>query len=251
MVWSVGTGPCPAAADTTSWRAPPRASARRGVRSSSVSIEPDTSPRATLKARRGLARSSHGAKVAQDSLDCSTRCARCHTDRPGGAMRSSSREANSAARRSSGGCSATRTAASANPNASTATISRVGNAVGKAAPNKASPTRANVAPSRGEPADRVGTRRLHGDAGEIQAAVGGPDAEQSTETRRHPHRSAAIGAQREVARPARHRGGRAAGGAAGHAVGGGRVARRSVMGVLAEDAERHFVGDCFSDNRCT
>src|SRR3546814_16020063 len=56
--------------------------------------------------------------------------------------------------------------------------------------------------------------------------------EDAAEGGRHPDRSVRVGSKREVAEPRRDRGGRAARGSTGDAVGVERIARRSIMGVL-------------------
>ncbi len=98
-----------------------------------------------------------------------------------------------------------------------------------------------------EPPGGVGARRLPHHAGQIEPAVGRPDAVEAAEARRHAHRSAGVGAERGVAQPLGHRRGRARRGAAGHAVGRLRVERGAVEGILAEDAERDLVGDGLAD----
>lgn len=101
----------------------------------------------------------------------------------------------------------------------------------------------------GEPAAGVRTRRLDADPGKVDAAVRRPDAVEPAEARRHAHGAAGIGAQGEVAGARSHRGGRAAGRAAGHPVRRRRIERRAVVGVLAEDSQRDLVGHRLADGR--
>ena len=100
-----------------------------------------------------------------------------------------------------------------------------------------------------EPAGGVGARRLRQHSREIEPPVGGADAVEPAEARRHAHRAAGVGAERGVAEALRDGRGRAGGRAAGYAVGRRRVERRAIERVLAEDAERHLVGDRLADQR--
>ena len=117
-------------------------------------------------------------------------------------------------------------------------------------PNKTSPTRANVVGIAREPA---AVCRLPGACTamprEIDPPMRRPDAVKAAKARRHAHRAAGIGAEREIAGPGGHGRGRSARRAAGHAAGRRRVHRRAVMRVLAQDAERDFVGDGLADHR--
>ena len=101
----------------------------------------------------------------------------------------------------------------------------------------------------GEPAGGVGAGGLRQHAGEVEAAVGGADAVQAAEARRHPHRAAGVGPERGVAEALGDCRGRARGRSAGHAIGRVGIERRAVEGVLAQDAERDLVGDGLADQR--
>ena len=87
-------------------------------------------------------------KVSHASYGCSVRCARDHTDSPGGARSSSRTSFTSVDSERTIGWSAAVVSASANPNASTATMSRVGRRIGTDSPSITSETRANVPASR-------------------------------------------------------------------------------------------------------
>ena len=100
-----------------------------------------------------------------------------------------------------------------------AMTSRVGSAVGIGSPSITAETRAKVCGVAGEPAGGVGAGRLRHHAGEVEPAVGRPDAVEAAEARRHAHRAAGVGAERGVAEPLGHRRGRARRRAAGHAIG--------------------------------
>ena len=76
----------------------------------------------------------------------------------------------------------------------------------------------------------------------------GADAVNAAIARRQPHRAAAIGAEREVYKPAGDRGRRSAGRAAGNPPRCARVGGRAVMHVLAVEAVSQFVGMRFSDH---
>ena len=128
-------------------RASSRIKAAR-VRSESEIRDARARLRATPYCMRGLKRSSQGANVRNDSLDCRVRCASFHTDRPWGASVSFRRVPTIAANRSTIGANASATAGSANPNASVATSSVWGRVVGVCSLNRASPTRAKTLGSR-------------------------------------------------------------------------------------------------------
>ena len=248
--WSAGTGWCPAAADTPSARAPPAASVR-------PSLAP---PRRSSSRQPGRARrrrrsadcraSSHGLNVLPglDRLQGALRArpdrealrrhhllaARCRSAPPAGPP-------SAAALR--------RRPASAKPNASTATISRVGSARGIASPSMHAETRAKVAASRANQPVVSEVGACGSMPASVDAAVRRADAVEAAEARRHAHRAAGVGAERGVAQPGGHRGGRARRRAARHAAGRADVHRRAVEGVLAQDAERDLVGDGLADQR--
>ena len=100
----------------------------------------------------------------------------------------------------------------------------------------------------GEPPDRVEARRLADDALKRQTPVGRADAVESAEACRDTHRAAGIGAERKIHQPAGDSRGRSAGGPAGHAARGFGIGGRAVMGVLAENAARQFVGMSLADH---
>ena len=98
-----------------------------------------------------------------------------------------------------------------------------------------------------EPPRGVGAGRLRHHTGDGKPAMRRPDSVEPAETRRHAHRAAGVGAEGGVANSGGNRGGRARGRAARHMARGARVCGRAVERVLAEDAERNFVGDGLAD----
>ena len=183
--------------------------------------------------------------MCQASWDCKGRCARDHTDRPGGARRSSRTSRTSAESLPTIGCSAAAVSPSAKPKASTATTSLVGKPLGMDSEHSR-----NLGEGVGiarEPSGRVGAGRLRQHhAGEVEPAVGRSDAVESAETSlaRVP---TAVSVPKAVsqrpwatakAEPTRIR--RAY-------VRRPPIERRTVEGVLAEDAEGHLVGDGLAD----
>ena len=77
--------------------------------------------------------------------------------------------------------------------------------------------------------------------------MGRSDAVKSAKTRWHADRSAGVGPQGRIAETLGHRRGRARRGSAGRALRRPRIERRTVEGILAEDAEGHLVGDGLAD----
>src|SRR4029453_2506774 len=104
-------------------------------------------------------------------------------------MTSSRLHPTSAASRFTIGWSAVATLASAKPKASTATIKRVGKAVGVWSPGSTDDTRGEVSGAAADPAGRVGRRRLRQHAGDVDAAVRRADAVEPAEGGRHAHRA--------------------------------------------------------------
>ena len=165
----------------------PRPHERRGAPFRIGQHGRDTSPRATLNAIRGLHVSSQGSNVCQLSLLCSIRCARCHTDRPGGAMVTSVRAPTSAARRADLG---SRPPARCRRRSRTRRWRRAAGSGSRRERrlNSTCPTLRSRRVPR-EPAARVRAWRLHGDSGEVDPSVGRPDAVQAGEARRARARS--------------------------------------------------------------
>ncbi len=92
----------------------------------------------------------------------------------------------------------------------------------------------------GERAEVVEARDEGEGAGAAEPAVGRLQAEQPAERGRHPDRPVGVGAERQGNEAGRHRAARAARGAARHAGEVMRVARGSVMDVLAGESHRHI-----------
>ncbi len=72
--------------------------------------------------------------------------------------------------------------------------------------------------------------------------MGRAETEQAGVARGHPHRAASVGAERKVRLTERDHAGRARGRAARDALWSARIFRRAVMGVLAGQTEREFIG---------
>ena len=211
--WSAGTGWCRGASSSVQPGACLDAhQRRRPLRSASVSMDPcDQRAGHAKRQTRVVAGIEPGfERCARLSLLWSTRCARCHTERPCGAMVTSLPVADQLRRGGPGAgmqglvravlgseaeCVGRHEAASA---ASVEGIaSRRTTLPADACEHRRRPVRTSrMCPS---------TRRLHGDAGEVDPAMGWPHAIQAAEAGRHAHGAAAIGAQARSRTPLRRR----------------------------------------------
>ena len=90
-----------------------------------------------------------------------------------------------------------------------------------------------IAGAARERADVIEARHERKRARAREPAVGRLEAEDAAQRRRHPDRPVRVRAQRQRHQPAADRGARAAGGAAGHAARVVRIARGTVVHVLA------------------
>ena len=98
-----------------------------------------------------------------------------------------------------------------------------------------------------EPSHRVEARRQRDHAVGRHQAVACPNPIDAAIACRYTHRPAAVGAEREVDEAARHRGRRPARRSAGNAPGSLGIDRRTVMHILAVDAEGQFIAISLAD----
>ena len=206
--------------------------------------------RATLNANRGLSRSIQSLKVSQASEGCKVRCARAHWVIPDGAITSSRASPIRARSLSTIGCRAAPTSGSAKAKASTAIIRRPAGFWDCLVEHDTRYPREG-GDLAGEPAGRVGARRLLHHARDVEPTMRRPYPIETAEARRHPHRAAGVGAKCGVAEPGGDRCGRARGGAARHPVGRPGVDRGTVERVFPDNPERNLVGNRFADQRRT